>query len=128
MIVIKAFVTRAVRHDQFGPRFFQSAHQFDGVFNALARNQPRGLKDEDVVGRKADLLAQVAGILVHRGWFGVEIEDIRDERRGDPFALGQFAAGGGVDDDVLDALTGWAEIRASRISCTALIMNRCRSQ
>jgi hypothetical protein len=70
-----------VRDDEFGARVFESADQFDGVLDALAKHDAGGLQDEPVVFFEADFPAQDAVVVVELLRRFASIQLVRTNRR-----------------------------------------------
>ena len=66
MLVLHALIARFVGDDQFALGVVQSAHQPNGVFDALAGYDPGGLEDEEIIIFQTDRRLEVLAIVIGR--------------------------------------------------------------
>ena len=80
LLVLEAFVARGVGDDQdHVPVPVQMLHQLDGVFDALALHDARGLQHEDVVLPQPQRAAHVGVVVVDSARRVVEVHHVGDQ-------------------------------------------------
>ena len=67
-----------MRDDELGARVFETAHQFDGVFDAFARDDARGLQNEKSSSRRPISRRRSRVIIVDAGRRRFEVDDVRE--------------------------------------------------
>ena len=115
MLVLHALIARFVGDDQFALGVVQSAHQPNGVFDALAGYDPGGLEDEEIIIFQTDRRLEVLAIVIGRRRVLLKFKDVGDECRGDALPKRQLFLGLLINHDVPDVLASMGKGHVEKI-------------
>src|SRR6185436_2201561 len=104
-----------MRDDEFGGQV-EAAHQFDGVFDAFALNDPRGLQEKVFTRLNAKVSAHSFGVGIRGGRRGVEIHYVGYHTRSHPITIRDLLGLDRVDDHMAYRRQGGRECRGKIIA------------
>ena len=104
--VIVALIARGMGDHQFGARFLESPHQFDGVLDAFARDDTGRLQNKDVVVAQPDFAAEIGVVIVDARRGHLKVVNVGNDCGREAEAAGEFLLAHRIDDDMLDARQG----------------------